>query len=326
MVGSGPVLPTAGGPAPALPLGPLGSGPHPAPAGQDERTLGLGLVFLAALAWSTGGVLLRAVETDPWSTIFWRSLCAAATLALFVAIRDRRDALRLFLTMGWPGLGMALCSATASSTFVLALQHTTVANVMLLQALAPFLAALLAWVFLRERVAPRTWIAMTVAFAGVGVMVSDSLGRGTLGGDLLGGIVALAFAASTVILRYNRHVRMAPAACLATLIAAGFALSQGASLGIAPRDLGLLAALGVGQLGLGMILYTSGARLVPAAEAALVSNIEVILGPLWVWLAFAENPGLPTIVGGCIILAAIVGHGLGDLRRGIGRRIAPPSG
>lgn len=291
---------------------------------EDNRPLGLGLVCLAALAWSTSGLLVRALSADPWTIIFWRAVFAAAALALFVLVRDRRDAPRLFLTMGWPGVLMALCFATASCGFVIALQWTSVANVLFLQALAPFLAALLGWMLMRERVAARTWVAMALAFFGVAVMVWGSFGRNSIAGSLLGCLVGLGFAGATVVLRYNRGVRMAPAACLATLMAAGVALAQGASLQVSVHDLRLLVLLGVGQLALGLILYTMGARLVPAAEAALMSNVEVIAGPIWVWLAFQENPGLPTIVGGVIILAALVGSTLVDMRRGTARRTAPP--
>jgi len=292
----------------------------------DNRRLGLVLVVFAALAWSSGGLLLRAVDTDPWTTIFWRSLFAAVTLVLFILYRDRSRTLRLFTSMGWPGVLMALCFATASTSFVIALQYTTVANVLLLQSLAPFLAGIMGLVFMRERVETRTWIAMAAAVGGVAIMVSDTLGTASFVGTLFGLLIALGFGGATVVLRYNRNVRMTPAACLATLFAGGFALIMGAAPATASgHEIGLLALLGAGQLALGMILYTTGARLIPAAEAALLANIEVVLGGLWVWLAFGEDPGQRTLIGGCIILASLVGHSLVDLRRGSGRRIAPPA-
>ncbi|MEX1107725.1 MAG: DMT family transporter, partial [Dongiaceae bacterium] len=137
----------------------------------ESRRRGLILVVLAALAWSSGGLLLRSVDTDPWTTIFWRSLFAAATLLLFIAIRDGRSAPRLFMTMGWPGILLAVCFATASTSFVVAVQYTSVANVLLLQSLAPFLAGIMGLIFMRERVELRTWIAMAFAIGGVGIMV-----------------------------------------------------------------------------------------------------------------------------------------------------------
>jgi drug/metabolite transporter (DMT)-like permease len=292
----------------------------------ENRRLGLILVVLAALAWSSGGLLLRSVETDPWTTIFWRSLFAAITLLLFILYRDGRASPRLFMTMGWPGLLLGLCFATASTSFVIAVQYTTIANVLLLQSLAPFLAGIMGLVFMRERVALRTWIAMAFAIGGVGVMVSDNIGGSSFIGILFSMLIALGFGGATVVLRYNRNVRMTPAACLATVIAGGFALVLGADPGSASmHDVGMLALLGIGQLALGMILYTTGARLIPAAESALLANIEVVLGGVWVWLAYAENPGPRTLIGGGIILASLIGHSLVDLRRGGGRRVAPPA-
>ncbi len=292
----------------------------------ENRKLGLILVILAALAWSSGGLLLRSVATDPWTTIFWRSLFAAVTLFLFILIRDRGNTLRLFLGMGWPGVLLGACFATASTSFVIAVQYTTIANVLLLQSLAPFLAGIMGLIFMREHVERRTWIAMAAAIAGVGIMVSNTLGTASFTGSLFAILIAFGFGGATVVLRYNRHVRMTPAACLATLLAGTFALIMGAAPGSASlQDVGLLALLGTGQLALGMILYTTGARLIPAAESALLANIEVVLGVVWVWIVFAEDPGVRTLIGGSVILASLVGHSLVDLRRGGGRRVAPPA-
>ncbi len=297
---------------------------HGTPA--ESRRRGLILVVLAALAWSSGGLLLRMVETDPWTTIFWRSLFAAITLFLFILVRDGRAAPRLFLGMGWAGVLLAVCFATASTSFVVAVQFTTIANVLLLQSLAPFLAGIMGLIFMREHVERRTWIAMAAAIAGVGIMVSNTLGTASFTGSLFAMLIAFGFGGATVVLRYNRHVRMTPAACLATVLAGSFAMVMGAAPGSASlQDVGLLALLGTCQLALGMILYTTGARLIPAAESALLANIEVVLGVVWVWLVFAEDPGARTLIGGSIILASLIGHSLVDLRRGGGRRVAPPA-
>lgn len=297
---------------------------HGTPA--ESRRRGLILVVLAALAWSSGGLLLRSVETDPWTTIFWRSLFAAVTLFLFILLRDGRATPRLFLGMGWAGVLLGIFFATASTSFVVAVQFTTIANVLLLQSMAPFLAGIMGLIFMRERVERRTWIAMAAAIAGVGIMVSNTLGTTSFIGALFAMLIAVGFGGATVVLRYNRHVRMTPAACLATVLAGAFAVIMGAQPGSASlQDVGLLALLGTGQLALGMILYTTGARLIPAAESALLANTEVVLGVIWVWLVFAEDPGARTLIGGSVILASLIGHSLVDLRRGGGRRVAPPA-
>ncbi|MEX1108834.1 MAG: DMT family transporter, partial [Dongiaceae bacterium] len=161
---------------------------------------------------------------------------------------------------------------------------------------------------------------------GVGIMVSNSFGTASFTGTLFSMLIAFGFAGATVVLRYQRNVRMTPAACLATLLAGTFALIMGANPASAStQEVGYLALLGICQLALGMILYTTGARLIPAAESALLANIEVVLGGFWVWLVFAEDPGIRTLIGGGVILASLIGHSLVDLRRGGGKRVAPPA-
>jgi drug/metabolite transporter (DMT)-like permease len=285
---------------------------------SDEARRGRLLVAAAAVCWSTGGLIARLVDTDPWTTVFWRGLFCAAFLVGVTALREGRRTPDVFLGMGATGLAMAVWFATASTCFIMALHRTSVANVLIIQSLSPFMAGLLGWAWMGERVAGRTWAAMGVALLGSAIMVSryfyTAAAAGSLGGDLLAFTVALSFAAATVLLRRNRGVRMLPAAALAAALAslvASFAARPGsADLG----DLLLLALFGSGQLGLGMILFTTGARRIPVAEAALIAVLESVLGPVWVWLAIGENPGLPSLVGGAIVLAALAGHTLADLR------------
>lgn len=262
------------------------------------------------------------IETDPWTTVFWRSAFAAAALFAFILWRDRGRSLALFRNMGWPGLGVAVCFATASTTFVYALTLTTVANILIIQSTAPFIAAVLARFLLNERVRLQGWLAIAAALAGVVFMVSDSVQRGSVVGDLLAGIIALSFSSAIVIVRRHREVRMAPATCMATVLAGLVALPLASPLAVSGSDLGYLALFGAGQLALGMVMFTTGARLIPAAEAALLSVLETILGPIWVWLIFAENPGERTILGGLVVLAALIVHTLLDLRHA--QKAVPP--
>ena len=276
------------------------------------------LVAAAAVCWSAGGLIARIVATDPWTTVLWRGLFCAAFLAGVTAWRERRRTLDVFRAMGATGLGMAVCFATASTCFIMALHRTTVVNVLIIQSLSPFMAGLLGWAWMGERVAGRTWAAMGVALLGSAIMVSRYVyaeaAAGALGGDLLAFTVALAFAIATVLLRRNRHVPMLPAAALAAALASLVAATSARPGSADAGDLLLLALFGSGQLGLGMILFTAGARRIPVAEAALIAVLESVLGPVWVWLAIGENPGLPSLVGGAIVLATLAGHTLADLR------------
>jgi len=302
------------------------SGSAPSAASASERAQHLrGLVFcsLAAIIWSTGGAIVRTVGAEAWTTIFWRSVFAATFLAGLLLVRERRRFFKVFLDAPWASIGMGLCFCTASTCFVIALEYTSVAKLLFLQGISPFIAAVASWLILQERVGLRTWGAMAVALVGIGIMEIDAFaGGGSLIGDLLGVVIGAAFAGATVIVRSNRKVRMIPAAFYATIFAGTIAATQAPTLAVTSHDLPYLFFFGFGQLGLGMALYTSGARHIPAAEAALAALLEPALGPIWVWLIYAENPGIYAIVGGAILIGSLIVHSLYDLHAG--RRVVPP--
>lgn len=270
-------------------------------------------ILAGALAWSTAGVIQRTLTTDEATQIAGRAAFAAVTLLLVTIALERRGTVRAFLGMGLSGLVIAATVAIASGTFVLALNHTSVANVLFMQAVGPFLAALLGWLWLRERVARRTWLAMAVALAGVAVMVGGP-GSGSSVGHLLAFGMTLSFAASIVLTRHRREVSMAPAVCVSQVLVVVVVAPFSHPGSLEGLDLLLTGAMGGGQIGLGLLLFVVGARLIPPAEVAVISLLEVVLGPLWVWLAYGEEPETATLVGGVVVLAAVAIQTVGDLR------------
>ncbi|QDC01969.1 MULTISPECIES: DMT family transporter [Phyllobacteriaceae] len=284
---------------------------------RDERWGSL-LVFLSALMWSFGGAIARFIDTpDSWTVVFWRSVWAAAFLVGFMLWRDGwRGTVALFRGMGLPGLIVAACFGTASTTFVVALSYTTVANILLMQAGVPLLAAFLAWLVFRERVSAATWAAIAAVIAGVAIMVSESL-DGTVSpiGNGLALLITVVIAVATVLTRRFAHVRMTPATCLGTLFAAAFAASQTSGFAVSGHDMGFLFAFGVINLGLGLAFFATGARMVPAAVAALLGTFEPLLGPIWVWLVHGEVPSARTMVGGAVVFTALIIHIALEARR-----------
>jgi drug/metabolite transporter (DMT)-like permease len=268
-------------------------------------------VTLAALAWSSAGVLQRELEVGTATQVAGRALFAALALLAFVAVLERGGVAQAFASMGRAGLAGAACFAIASGTFIVALNHTTVANVLFMQAAAPIAAAVIAWAALRESVSWRTGLAMLVALCGVGLMVGGPGGVHGLG-LALSIVMTLAFAVAVVITRHRRDVSMAPAICLSQLLVlAAFApFSHPGTVG--SHDLAVMAALGFGQIGLGLAFLTIGARLIPAAEVALITLLEIVVGPVWVWLAFSERPSTTTLVGGAIVVAAVALQARGE--------------
>ncbi len=282
------------------------------------RNRGVLLVFGSAVVWSFGGAIARFLEvTDSWTVVFWRSLSAAAFLLVFMLKRDGWVGTRqLFASMGLPGVGVALCFATASTSFVVALSHTTVANILLMQAGVPLFAALLAFVLFRERVGGATWAAIAVVMVGVGIMVSGSLaGHVSPVGDGLAVLISVAFAGATVLTRRHANVRMMPAVFLGTVLSLLVALALGGAARVSSDDAALLFVFGALNLGLGMVLFVTGVRLLPAAIAALIGTAEPVLGPVWVWLVHGEVPGSRTLVGGAVVIAALLVHLLWQLRQ-----------
>jgi drug/metabolite transporter (DMT)-like permease len=297
-------------PPPVLPV-------VPGPTSRDEQ-LGMLLVFLAALAWSLGGTISRFISiADPWTVIFWRSVWAASFLFGFMLLRDGvRGTVSLFRAMGLPGIAIGFCFAGASTTFVLALGHTTVANILLIYAGAPLFAALFARLLFGEHISGSTWAAIAAVIFGVGIMVSESLdGSVSPLGSMLALVGPVCFAFAAVLTRRHSHVRMTPAVCLGTLIAAGFASTKAGAFAVGGADMALLFAFGAVNLGFGLACFVTGARLIPAAMAALIATSETLLGPVWVWLIHAEVPTLHTLAGGLIVFAALLFHILRELTR-----------
>ena len=288
--------------APSLPV---------TPTLPDSRGQGFGaaLVVGSAVVWSFGGTLARFLEIeDGWTVIFWRSLFAALFLAGFMLVRDGpRGTVKLVRGMGLAGVAVGICFATASTSFILALAYTTVANVVLIQAGVPLIAALMTWLFFRERIAGHTWLAIAAVIGGVAIMVSDALGGGTsIMGDALALLIAFAFATATIITRRFAHVRMTPAVLLSTVLACGAGASQASGFAVSMQELVILIVFGALNFGLGLALFVTGARLIPSALAALIGTTEPVLAPLWVAVIHGEVPGARTIIGGAIVLVALL--------------------
>jgi drug/metabolite transporter (DMT)-like permease len=273
--------------------------------GFSDQRRGRFFILFAALAWSTAGVMQRGLTVGTPTQLAGRAIFSVVALAGYVAVTNRGRFLSAFLTMGRDGIGVTVLMAVSASAFITALNHTTVANVLFMQALAPILAAGIAAVTLHEHISRRTLLAMVLAVAGVAGMVGAP-GHPSLLGEGLAFVMSLSFAGMIVFARRGRDVSMAPATCLSQLLVL-LAFAPFAHPGeIGGRDLTLLVALGVFQMALGLVFLSLGARLIPAAEVALISLLEVVLGPLWVWLARGERPAAWSLVGGFVVLVAVV--------------------
>ncbi|HEY1316783.1 MAG TPA: DMT family transporter [Gaiella sp.] len=262
-------------------------------------------IALAAVAWSTAGLAQRQLDATPVTQVAGRAAFAALALFALVLATERSRTIRSFAAMGRWGIAMTVFLGLSSGVFLLSLNYTSVANVLFMQAAAPMMAALLGWLFLRERIDGRTWASLLLAGAGVVLMAAGSVEAGAAA-IVLPLLMTASFAAVIVIARHRREVSMMPATCASQVLVVAACLPFADLGSVAGDDWVVLAALGVGQMGVGLALLTVGARLIPPAQVAVISLLEIVLGPLWVWLAYDERPGAATVAGGAVVVAAVV--------------------
>lgn len=276
---------------------------------------GVILVVLAGLIWSTQGLAIRQIDsTDTWAILFWRSAGTAPALLLAISLSSRGrppDALRRAGLSGVVG-GLGLVFAFAGSIY--SMQATTIANAVFLFSASPFFAAVLGWLILGERVRGATWASIGLAILGMFVMVREGLSVGALDGNIAALISALGFAAFTIALRWHRLEDMLPAvflgAVFSMIVAAGVQGARGLGVGLVPADIGIAMAIGALVVGLGLSMYTIGSKGIPAAELTLLSQIEVLMSPVWVFFFLDERATAGTFLGGAILTAAVVFNGL----------------
>ncbi len=284
------------------------------PAVRADHRLGVFLVAASAVTWSIGGIFARMLSVDEWTTVSMRAAMGAVYMAVGLIAVHRGNALKALRSIGWFGVGVAALASLSMLFYVGALFHTSIANVSVIYATTPFIAAGLAWLIMREAVSARTLIASLVALVGVVVMVWGSFGSSHLFGDTLAMGMALSFATVAVIARARPGLEMLPVnlySCIFTaIVGLPFATPSSAS----PLDWLVLAAFAFTSIPLAFFMFLAGARKIPAAESGLITTLDVVLSPLWVYLIFAENPGQAAIVGGSIVFAAVVWHIVDGLR------------
>jgi drug/metabolite transporter (DMT)-like permease len=286
-------------------------------AARSDYLSGVVLILAGTVAFSSAGLFVRLLGKDAASILFWRGVFTTIAVLAFVWWREGRGTWASFKAIGRPGLLIAALSAASMGCFIASLQYTTVANNSIIFGTGPFLTAAMAWVMIRERPSAPTILFSLVALIGALLVLGSSLqmSAASLYGDFLAVLMTLAFAWKTVLVRKHRDVPMVPAAAVGAMMA---------SLGAMPfvqvwrpslEELALFALFGFTQQGAGLILTTIGIGRVPAAHSALLMSFDLPMSPLWVWLAFGEKPAFAALLGGLVVLAAIVGHIIVEGRR-----------
>ncbi len=271
-------------------------------------------MVLAVLVLTPDTLLIYLIESDPWTLIFWRGLLTALTLTVAFAVMHGRDMVKKIWEAGLPGIVAGLLFGGSTISFVMSVRLTTAANALVVVASMPLFAAVFTLIFLKENVPLRTWLAAIAGFGGIAVLFSGSLGGGALIGDLLALVTACFMAGNFVLIRRYEKISMIPAVIfsgiLTTLAVASFA--EPAVFGSV--DFLYLILMGTIVLPVPLAIMTVAPKLIPAPEVSLVLLLETFLGPLWVWMVLKEKPAKETVIGGALLIVALIVHSILSLR------------
>ncbi|MEM8692145.1 MAG: DMT family transporter [Pseudomonadota bacterium] len=267
------------------------------------RKAGVLLVVISAVVFSSAGVFTKSVSAEPWVIIFWRGLAASAFTLVYLALRGiLRSEIVVF---GWPALVVTLMGAAGSAAFIPAFKLSTVANVAMIYAAVPFVAAALSWIFIGERPGRVVLIASLAALLGVFAIVWGSLGSGQILGDLLALFMTLMLAGIMVVYRKYPDTTAALPAALSSVVLLPVAILMGTPSAVIPAELPVLIAFGL-VFAVASVTLSEGARRLPSAETALLSILEMPLAPILAFLILAEAPTVEVMMGGCIVFCSVL--------------------
>ncbi len=274
---------------------------------RASRRIGFACVTGSAVAWSLGGLFTRLIRVDVWTLLAWRGIFGGIALAVAIPLLREPRGWAELRAMGWLGVLFVAQGALGMIFYLCALTHTSVANVAVIYATTPFMAAALAWWLLRERPGRGGLIASTGALVGVAVMVGFG-GHGGWVGDAFAVGMALTMAVTTVVVRRHPEVPVLLTACLSSLLTGIVCWPFGAPLAASGGALALLATFGILNFAIGLPLFVLGARRLSPVETGLIGALDAPLAPLWVWIVVHEAPNRATLIGGAIVFASIAAH------------------
>ena len=265
------------------------------------------LIFLGAFSLSFGGLIVKSFEgATLWQILFWRSLFFSITVLTFLLISYKKKTFKAFKDSGFPGFFGGIILSFGFCGYVFAMYNTTVANTNFIISLQILFLAIFGYFFLKERISAITLTSIILAMTGVLLMVGNSLTPGELSGNLAAFTMPITFAVLIIIVRKFPTVDMVPAQFVAGICSCliGYLLSS--KIMISPHDIFLGFLSGCFQVGLGFIFITTGARTTPSAMVGIIMLSESVLGPIWAFLFVSETPSLFGLIGGVIILFAVL--------------------
>lgn len=269
-----------------------------------QHKIGVILIVISAIVFSSAGIFTKGVSLGPWEIIFWRGVFAAGFTTAYIIWRGHFS--REWLQMGRSGIAAAVTGAIGTAAFIPALKFTTMANVALIYAAAPLLAALLAWAWIGERITRKLAGGCIAAFIGVIVIFQGSTAAINFKGDTLALVMTCAMAVMMVIYRRYPDTPAAGPMALSSVLLLPPGIIFGHPFAIfSPDELVISALFGL-VFAIASVTLAEGAKRIPAGETALLSALETPLAPLLGWLVFTEVPATATFIGGAMILSAVV--------------------
>ena len=287
------------------------------------RTHAMVLTLCGALCMSFAGLAIRSIESaDGFQILFYRSFTLALMVMAIACIRRRQGPIAFFLSIDWWDMVMGMLMGVAFSFYVYGILNTNVASALFILSSAPIFAAVLGWLFAGERPSLITMMAIGLAIAGVGLMVFDGFESGGLLGMVFAMISALCFAGMLVLIRWLKREDALGGTfvggVLAMLLNEGIALTIGTGIIVSGWDLGLSLAMGAFTIGIGMAFVTWAASYLPASEVSILVLFESVVAPIWVWVVYNEMTTVNVVIGGAIVLGAVILQATGGGRRRAG--------
>ena len=273
------------------------------------------LAFIAVMFITPDSLFIRLSNIETWGMLFYRGAIPFITVLIGLLFFYKNNFLNALLNIGYPGIFYVLSFAICNITFILSIQNTNVANTLIMIAMAPMLSAILGALFLKETPDKKTWIAIFITFISVAYIFYDSIQLGNFIGDIFGIITSLGLAINANLARYAKDRDLVPAAVIGKLCVAIFALFFVESFVLVEKDLIIIPLMCIMCVALPFVLVTIAPRFISAAEVNLFFLLEVILGPIWVWLVIKEQPSIETIQGGIVIIITIVIHSYMSLKK-----------
>jgi drug/metabolite transporter (DMT)-like permease len=281
---------------------------------QNNHSKGWILGILGILTLSPDTLIIRLVDSDPWTFIAWRGAFMAIGMFIILGLSYRSKVFLKFFAIGWLGCLIAIIFSINNVFFQLSVQTTAVANTLVIVATSPLFAAVMSVLFLKERVKTRTWLVILVSVIGVGIVFTGKLESGDLFGNFAALLVAIGMGAHFVLVRLARPIDMAPAVAIASILTCLMGLSMAPDLYVSPPQFGYLALLGLILLPISFIFLTRAPIYITAPEVSLILLLETIIGPFWVWMIIKEEPPIATLIGGSLIIITLIIHAILSLR------------